>query len=447
MLLHECLDQTHQFATPEHWSVVRNNLPQAWIEQALAATGTATLRRRRLPMEQALWLVLGIALLRDRSILATAQALDLALPAAEGPAASARSISSSALSQARQRLGAQPLQWLFQRTAAHWAHQEAGRQRWHGLSVYALDGVVWRTPDTQDNRECFGGQRNHAAHQSPFPQVRMACLLEARARLLVDASLGAYDTSEYTLAQPLWQRLPEDSLVIVDKGFYSASLLWPLWHRERRHWLIPARAGLKGEVVQTFGEGDVLLCMRVSPQARKKDAQLPQSWTVRAITRDIDGKPRTVLTSLDDAKRWPADEVFALYHERWEIELAYGEIKTEMLRQHMTLRSQHPEGVRQELWATLLMYNLIRLEITRIAQEAKVTPERVSFITALRYIVDEWLWSAISPSPGAIPAKLKQMRADIGRFILPPRRSERRFPRAVRMSKTRYPVMKSAAQR
>jgi hypothetical protein len=447
MLLHEYLDQTHRFAAPEHWGVVQRSIPQDWIEQALAATGTATLRRRRLPLEQAVWLVLGIALLRDRSILNTAEALDLALPAASCEPGTARGISSSAVSQARRRLGHEPLRWLFQHTAAHWAHQEAGRQRWRGLAVYALDGVVWRTPDTPDNRARFGGQRNHADHQSPFPQVRMACLLDARARLLVDASLDAYDTSEYTLAQQLWPQLPEQSLVIVDKGFYSAGLLWPLWHRQQRHWLIPARAGLKAEIVQTLGAGDALLRMRVSPQARKKDPGLPQTWTVRAITREIDGKQRTLFTSLDDPKRWPADEVFALYHERWEIELAYGEMKTEMLRQSMTLRSLSPEGVQQELWATLLMYNLIRLEITRIAQQAEVAPHRISFITALRYIVDEWLWSATTRSPGAIPAKLAQMRSDIRRFVLPPRRSQRRFPRAVRMTKTHYPLMKHAAQR
>ncbi|SFU93861.1 Transposase DDE domain-containing protein, partial [Paenacidovorax caeni] len=143
---------------------------------------------------------------------------------------------------------------------------------------------------------------------------------------------------------------------------------------------------------------------------------------------------------------YKADEVFALYHERWEIELAYGEMKTDMLRQTMTLRSQQPQGVKQELWATLLMYNLIRLEITRIADEAKVQPCRISFITALRYIVDEWLWSSSSRTPGAIPGKLKAMRQNIRRFVLPPRRSERRYPREVRMTKTHYPIKKKAAQ-
>ena len=78
-------------------------------------------------------------------------------------------------------------------------------------------------------------------------------------------------------------------------------------------------------------------------------------------------------------------------------------MKTDMLGQAMTLRSQQPDGVKQELWATLLMYNLIRLEITRIADEAKVQPCRISFITALRYIVDEWLWSSGSHTPWGHP--------------------------------------------
>ena len=295
MLLQEYLSDTHECASPEQWGVVQSNIPQQWIEQALQMTGVATLRKRRLPMEQALWLVLGVALLRDRSIVNVAEVLELALPGQHN-----EPISSSALSQARQRLGSEPLQWLFRHTAAHWAHQQAARHRWQGLALYALDGVVWRTPDTQDNRQHFGCQRNHADHQSPFPLVRMACLLDARARLLVDASLDAYDTSEYALAERLWPKLPPDSLVIVDKGFYSASLLWPLQHRQGRHWLIPARAGLRGEVVQTHGPGDVSLRMKVSPQARKKDPGLPLTWEVRAITRELDGKPRTLFTSLMD---------------------------------------------------------------------------------------------------------------------------------------------------
>ncbi|MFK2902285.1 transposase, partial [Dyella jejuensis] len=84
--------------------------------------------------------------------------------------------------------------------------------------------------------------------------------------------------------------------MMVDKGFYSAGLLWPL-QQQGRHGLIPARAGLKGEVIATHGPGDVCLRMNVSPQARKKDPCLPLTWEVRAITRQLDGQPRTVFTT------------------------------------------------------------------------------------------------------------------------------------------------------
>ncbi|WP_344869864.1 transposase domain-containing protein, partial [Comamonas faecalis] len=108
MLLQTYLSDTHNFATPEQWGVVQSSIPQQWIEQALQMSGVATLRKRRLPMEQALWLVLGVALLRDRSIVNVAEVLELALPGRRD-----QGISSSALTQARQRLGSQPLQWLF----------------------------------------------------------------------------------------------------------------------------------------------------------------------------------------------------------------------------------------------------------------------------------------------------------------------------------------------
>lgn len=440
MLLPDQLLLTNQFATPEHWSIVQQHLPEAWLEQALAESGVTTMRRRRLPMPQALWLVLGIALLRDRSIVHVADSLGLVLPGASA------SLASSALTQARQRLGAEPLQHLFRLTARQWTLPEVERSRWRGLRVVALDGVVWRTPDTADNRMAFGGQRNRPGHHSPFPNVRMACLLDVRSRLLLDAHFDTYDTSEYTLAAGLLPSLPEDALLLIDKGFYSANLLWPLHHRDGKHWLIPARANLKGEEVERYGNGDVRLRMKVSAPARKKDPSLPATWEVRAITRCLpNDEERTVFTTLDDPHAWPADEVFGLYRERWEIELAYAELKNEMLHNAMTLRSQTADGVRQELWATLVMYNLIRLEMARIADEATVEPARISFMTALRYIVDEWLWSS-NAAPGSIPAKLRAMRENIKRYILPKRRSQRTYPRAVKMSKTRYPVKKNAAQ-
>ena len=113
------------------------------------------------------------------------------------------------------------------------------------------------------------------------------------------------------------------------------------------------------------------------------------------------------------------------------------QIKTHLLDSEITLRSRTTDGVEQELWGVLITYNLIRLEMDCIADEADVSPTRVSFVMAMRYIRDEWSWCAVA-SPGSIPKKLKRMRQKIARFILPARRSKRRYPRAVKVKMSNY---------
>src|SRR4051794_27416611 len=126
-------------AAPVELHGLQKSIDPAWIEEALAATGTASLRKRRLPAEQVLWLVLGMALYRGRSIEEVAASLDIAWAGTRGP-----TVAASALPQARERLGAAPLQWLFERTAQHWAHAVADEHRWNGLRVYAMDGTTLR---------------------------------------------------------------------------------------------------------------------------------------------------------------------------------------------------------------------------------------------------------------------------------------------------------------
>ena len=165
---------------------------------------------------------------------------------------------------------------------------------------------------------------------------------------------------------------------------------------------------------------------------------MPQTWRLRAIRCHRRGfRPQVLLTSLTDATAYPRDEIVALYHERWELELGYDEIKTEMLDRQETIRSKSPKLVEQEIWGLLLAYNLVRLEMERIADEAKVEPTRISFVAALRYIRDEWFWLEGTRSPGAIPRHLAQMRANIARFILPQRRT-RSYPRAVKLKMSNY---------
>lgn len=122
------------------------------IDEALQATGTATLRRRRLPAEQVIWLVLGMALYRNRPIDEIVAKLDLALPGRRGPTAAP-----SAVAQARRRLGEEPMRWLFERRSETWAHESARRFAWRGLALYAVDGTTARVPHSPENRKYFGG--------------------------------------------------------------------------------------------------------------------------------------------------------------------------------------------------------------------------------------------------------------------------------------------------
>ena len=127
----------------------------------------------------------------------------------------------------------------------------------------------------------------------------------------------------------------------------------------------------------------------------------------------------------------------ARYHERWELELGYDEIKTEMLDRQETIRSRTVEGVGQELWGILLAYNLIRLEMERTADDLGVEPTQISFVSSMRLICDTWIWCSIA-SAGAIPTRLNTMRELFTRLVLPARRPNRSYPRAVKIKMTNY---------
>ena len=435
MHLHKALARVADVPRSESFDDFRRHIDPDWIRDALEATGTATLRRRRLPAEQVVWLVLGMALFRDRSITQVADSLDLALPAQRGPTAAP-----SAISQARARLGEEPMAWLFDTCAEHWAHTSADQHRWRGLSLYGVDGTTLRVWDSEENRDHFGLPSGGPRGAAAYPQARLVTLVALRSHLLAAASVGPYTTGEGTLASDLWSRLPDDSLCVVDRNFLAANVLIPLARNgSARNWLIRAKKNTRWQELERLGEDDFLVKMKVSTFARRKNPSLPTTWVARAIRYQLPGhSPQWLLTSMRDSEAYPASEIVALYHERWEIEQCYDEIKTEMLDREETIRSRNPERVRQEIWGILLAFNLIRLEMERVANEAKVEPTRISFIAALHLICDEWLWCA-SASPGAIPRHLRNLRADLRRFILPPRRPKRRYPRAVKIKMSSYP--------
>jgi hypothetical protein len=434
--LGSALEELANEPAPASLDTFRRSLDPRWIEEALEATGTATLRKRRLPAEQVIWLVLGMALVRDKPIAEVVSHLDLALPGQGGTAV----VAPSSVAQARRRLGAEPLEWLFNKSAGTWAHASARNDEWRGLALYAIDGTTIRVADSDTNRAHFGLATGGDRGPSGYPLVRLAALMAVRSHVLARAAFGPYSTSELALCRELWAHIPAHSVTILDRNFLNANVLVGLHDAgAERHWMTRAKSTTKWKVVKSYGRYDKLVELTVSSTARKQHPELPKTFTARAVNyRHPRSKGRQwLLTSLADPNKYPALELIKLYHERWEIELGYDEIKTHMLQREETIRSRTPAGVIQEIWGILIAFNLIRREMENIAKQAEVPPTRISFVTAMRFIRDEWIWCAVA-SPGSIPAKLQRMRDKVLHFVLPKRRSDRVYPRAVKIKMSNY---------
>jgi hypothetical protein len=435
------LSQTAQGRADASFALFAQTLDPQWVERALHATDKASVRRRKLPADYVVWLVVGMGLLRDRSIQEVVRHLDLVLPDLER---NRQRVSGGAVVQARDRLGPQPLAWLFKHTAEVWATASADEHRWRGLAVFGVDGTTLRVPDTPENDAAFGRPgTSRGGATAGYPQLRMVALMVLRSHLLAAAAFGPYRNGELTLAQDLWPKLPDRSLIIVDREFAT----YELFHRladpgHERYWLTRAKQGKRAAkltVVERLGPRDSIVELRPSRPTRRLHPELPEALHVRAIRYQRPGfRPQVLLTSLLDPKAYSAAEIIALYHERWELELAFDEVKTHTLeREEASLRCKAPERVEQELWGLTLAYNLVRLEMARVAHRAAVSPERISYRHALNFIRLFWL-SAHLVSPGALPRRLDALHEELALLILPPRRP-RRFPRAVKIKMSKFP--------
>lgn len=428
---------------PEDFMEFSRDIPREWVNEALLSTESMELRRRRLPAESMVWLAIGIALFRTRSVVNVLDSLGL-------HRAGLRSVAPSAVSQARARLGPAAMQWLFYRLASEWAHSETRKDCFHGMPLYGLDGVTATLADTVENRAAFGGPSNGSG-QCARPVIRAVCLLSLRARLLAGVSFGTYHQSEHRYADELWNHLPEGSLCLFDKGFYSAASVLRL-RKQGSHFLCRLPSGVTYEVIRVDDKDDRLVRITLDPKVRAANPELPESFEARLIRirgvrsgrksggtgkKPLPAARQFLLTSLVD-RAISADEIRRLYGERWELENTFDEVKTEMLERQETLRSKHPETVEQELWGLFIAYNLVRLEMVRAAEKARVSPVQISFAAAFIIVRDEFIWLA-NAAPGSIPKQLTRMRDNVAKMVLAPRR-RRSYPRVVRAKRTRYPV-------
>jgi Insertion element 4 transposase N-terminal/Transposase DDE domain len=449
MNLSAALTLTGQDNPSRHFETFTQTIDLSLIQQALNTTGTTSIRNRKLPADRVIFLILGMALFRNISIQAVCDHLHLTLP---NQAAQSQSIRSSSLTQARDRLGIEPLKYLFELLASKFTLEHTKFDTWRSLTIFGMDGSTMCVPDSLENREYFGAPSNGTRGESAYPQARLVGLMRLGSHRLTGLNIGQYSQGEVSLAEPLYALIPDLSVLIVDRGF----LCWPrFWHHQEsgqyKHWLIRAKSNLRWaaqarqvplwgqeKVIKEFGLGDQLVEIKFTWEARKADPSLPVTMQARVIAYQIPGfQPERLVTSLTDVILFPMAEVVGLYHERWEFELGLDEIKTHTLERVETVRSTTPDRVRQELWGLAITYNVVRQEMARIAGVLGVPTLRLSYRWCLLLFRNLWS-SAWVVASGLIPKHLEQLVVDVENLLLPERRRGRRNPRAVKVKMSGY---------
>lgn len=334
---------------------------------------------------------------------------------------------SSAVTQARKRLGRQVFAEVFERTCGPVAG-EAGpaavagalgtargsfMRRWRLL---AIDGFDVDVPDSEQNVAEFG-YAGSGPSRSAFPKARVVALAECGTHAFVAAEVDAWSVGEKTLAQRLYPRLRGDELLTADRGFYS----WTGWDTAvctgaALLWRAPTQLDLP--VVTVLSDGTWLTILikptirgprreRLLAAARAgadladintvpdafDERGLPVAHLARVLEYDVPdrhgngtGELITLITTIVDLTEARADELAAAYHQRWEEETANDQLKTHLRGPGRVLRSRLPDLVHQEIWAYLIVHHAISALTAKASAAADLDPDRISFTQTLRLI-------------------------------------------------------------
>lgn len=381
--------------------VLTRLFPRDLVDEVVGYTGRREKRSRLLPAHVVVYYVLGLALYFGEAYEEVMRRLVGSLRFLKNWSDGWNVPTTSALSQARARLGAAPMEELFHRVAVPMARRSTRGAWFRSWRVMAVDGVILDVPDTPDNNAEFD-HSSGGKGKSAFPLVRVVGLAECGTHAIVAAELGTWSTGERTLAARLAHQLQPDMLAIFDQGFYG----YKLWHTAIDHGadvLFRVNTTLVLPVLETFPDGSyrsVLLDpARQSPirqRARKAGdgghailaAEGTPCRVVEYMVTNRGDETETIclITSILDWQEAPAHELAALYHERWEFEITLDEIEIHQLGHGRVLRSKSPEMVRQEIWGILLTHYAIRHLMHEAADTADIDPDRLSFIRSLRII-------------------------------------------------------------
>ncbi|MEU3221510.1 IS4 family transposase [Streptomyces sp. NPDC006971] len=408
---------------PGHLGELTQLIPFEMVDEALRATGRVQERLRDLPSRVVVYLLLAACLFPEVGYLGVWRKLTGALAGLPLAAPSA-----SALAQARRRIGATPLRWLFDLLKGPVAGPGTPGAWWHGLMVVALDGTTMTVPDSPAVLTRFTKQAgNHGG--TGYPQVRLLALVACGTRTLIDAVFGPTTSGETTYAPRLLPSLRPGMILLADRNFAAQGLITGIAATGAEA-LVRLKNGRRMPVLARYQDGSYLSALG-PVQVRVVDCEI----TITTAAGKHTGLYRLATTLLDH-HRHPACELATLYHQRWEIETVYLEMKSTILGGRV-LRARTPDGIVQEIHALLVVYQLLRTAMAdATGTRPGIDPDRAGFSVAWQAARDQIVLAA-----GIIADTVIDLAGTIGRHVLAsllPARRLRVSPRIVKRAISKY---------
>ena len=372
--------------------VLTRVFPPELVDEVIAGVGRTEQRNRSLPARVMAYFAIGMAMHSEGSYEDVLSQLTDGLAWSSGWSEHYSPPSKSAIFQARQRLGPEPMKALFERVAVPLgtpatAEAPGTPGTWlAGRRLVAIDGLCLDVADTPDNDEFFGRPGVNKGEQAAFPQARVVAMAECGTHAMIAAEVGKYSDSEGAFAERLLSRLQPGMLLLADRGFFS----YALWRKASATgadllWRVSIGGnGPRPEHVEDLPDGSWLAHLR-----KAKDSKSVAPMLVRVVDYTIDDgrtNPETyrLFTTLLHPDEAPATDLAAAYRERWEAELTFDELKTHQRGPRLVLRSKSPDLVLQEIWGHLCCHYAIRTLMADAAHHSGHDPDRVSFVAALR---------------------------------------------------------------
>jgi Insertion element 4 transposase N-terminal/Transposase DDE domain len=379
--------------------VIAKFFPVEKVRAVLEETDRASIRERDLPAHVVVYYVIALALYMRSSYREVLRCLLEGLQWLLNPSLPVKVAGKSGISQARTRLGAEPLKQLYEAVVTPIAERDTKGAWYRAWRLVTLDGSTLDIADTAENEEEYG-RPSASRGSSAFPKLRFVGLLENGTHVLWAAQMAPYATAEITLAQQVVPALRKGMLCLADR-FFPSYQLWQTAAKTGADLLWRTRQNARLEVDRRLPDGSYLSRIYASTSDRRKQRQ---AIVVRAIDYRLQDMPEAepvyrLITTILDPQQAPAQELAALYHERWEIETALDELKTHLRGAQIVLRSKTPELVQQEFYGLLMAHFAIRGLMHEAALQADEDPDRLSFLHAVR-VVQRRLprWVALPPS-------------------------------------------------